>query len=178
MTAMDWPSARLDRIARLRVLAAALPHVSMAEALIDAPFARVWEWFADMEASVPTFDGQVRRLRVTRRDGERLRVMSWAGPGGAFPLPFDVRLEEGWCLMSGAARLYIVGMAAEPAGDQTHMGVLEGVARPGGGLMRPAIARHVRGDLRGVGRALGVSATAIASPPAADDPGRRRTDPD
>lgn len=176
MTDHDWPIATLDRIRRLRVLAATIPNATMAEAVIDAPFDRMWPWFADLERSVPVFDGQVRRLRIRARHGDRLDVMTRVGPGALVPWPFDVVLQEGWCLMAGRARLYVVGMAAEPAGEQTRVGVLEGIPLRGGRVARPTIGRHVRGDLRGIGRALGVNATPIASPPAGDDPVRRRRD--
>lgn len=159
----EWPSAALTNVGRLRVLASAVPHARLAEAIVDAPFERVWTWFSDLERSVPTFDGVVRRLQVRRRVGTELRVLSWQGPGGAVPMPFRVDLEpNGWCLMTAPARLYLVGMCADPAADgRTHVGVLEAVPNPFGRWSERSVGAHVRGDVRRIGRALGVTSTPI-----------------
>jgi len=172
----DWPVAALDRIGRLHVLAEAIPSVSIAEAVLDAPFERVWGWVSDIETSTPRFDGMVRRLRIRHRDGNRLRIMAWQGPGALVPLPFDVVLEDGWCLMRAAGRLYVVGMAAEPFGERTRFALMEGVPRRGGGLLRGVTGRHVLGDVRRLARILGVGATPTWSARPADDPARRRKD--
>jgi hypothetical protein len=160
----EWPpAAELGNVRRMRVLGAAIPNARMAESILDAPFGRVWDWFSDMEHSVPSFDGQVRRINIRRRDGDRLRVLSWQGPGGVFPMPLDVLLEpRGWCLMTAPARLYVVGMCAEPVGeDRTHVAILEAMPRRFGRLARASIGHHVRGDVSRIGGALGVGATPV-----------------
>ncbi len=158
----DWPEASLDRVRRLRVLASVLRHSSMTEAMFDAPFDHVWTWFRDVEASVPAFDGEVRRLRVRHRDGDRLAVTAWQGPGGLVPMPFDMVLEDGWCLMTAPVHLYVVGMVAEPAGDdRTHVALMEAMPNPAGRLISSRMARHVRGDLHRMARVLGVNATSM-----------------
>jgi hypothetical protein len=151
-----WPTARLDPIAKLRVLEASLPGVAMRERVIDAPFDDVWGFVSDLEASVPEFERDVARLRVVRAEGDRLRVHSWS-PGVPVPLGFDVTLRPGWCWM--VSRLYVVGMAAVPEGERgerTRFGHLEGfvVGGPLLGLSRWRHRRHVARDLDGIERAV------------------------
>ena len=152
----EWPTVSLTNVQRMRVLAEAIPNAQIADAIIDAPFERVWTWFSDLEHSVPAFDGEVRRLRVLRRDGEQLRIRTWQGPGAVVPMPFDVLLEpDGWCLMTAPARLYVVGMCADPVGpDRTHVALLEAIPRGVGRLTHRSLGRHVAGDVRRIARLL------------------------
>ena len=162
----DWPAVELGNVRRMRVLRAVVPNARMAESIVDAPFDRVWGWFSDLERSVPAFDGQVRRLQIRGREGDRVRMVSWQGPGGVLPMPFDVLLERtGWCLMTSPARLYVVGVCADPVGDdRTHVGVLEAVPRRVGRVAMAGIGRHVRGDVQRIGRVLAVNTTPVEPP--------------
>jgi hypothetical protein len=150
----EWPTARLDPVRQLRVLAEVLPGVGLVERVLDAPYARVWSFLEDLERSVPAFDPMVSSLRVLSREGERLTVATWM-PHLPIPLRFEVELRDGWCLMR--SRLYLVGMAAVPLGDRTRYAHLEGlpvrglpVLRP----LRPLFRRIVDGDVDGISRAL------------------------
>jgi hypothetical protein len=156
MSDQAWPGVTLSNVERMRVLAAAIPNAHIAESVVDAPFERVWSWFSDLEHSIPSFDGQVRRVRIDRRDGNDLRITAWQGPRSLLHLPFDVLLEpEGWCLMTAASRLYVVGMCADAVGaDATHVALLEAVPRPIGRLARRFLARHVDGDIKRIVRRL------------------------
>jgi hypothetical protein len=150
----QWPTARLDPVRQLRVLAAVLPGVGLVERVLDVPYARLWPFLEDLERSVPTFDPMVRSLRVLDREGERLTVATWM-PHLPVPLRFEVELRDGWCLMR--SRPYLVGMAAVPLGDRTHYAHLEGL--PVRGLpvlraLRPLFRRVVAGDVDGISRAL------------------------
>ena len=159
-----WPTATLAPAARLRALSAGLPGTVVEERVLDAPFERVWGFVADLERSVPTFDRDVARLRVTSRRGTRLRARttgSWRMAG--LPLAFDVDLEPGWCWMVARPRLYVVGMAAAPLPDdpgRTHYLHMEGV--PFAGRLLGSVARatrvrhrrHVASDVDGIARAL------------------------
>jgi hypothetical protein len=136
-------------------MAASIPGAAWTEGILDAPYATTWPWIADLEMSIPRFDTQVRRVRVVARhseDGaERLRIRSTAF---GVSLPFDVRLEDGFCLMQARARLYVVLMAAEPhdGGERTRFLHLEAIPLPGSSLLRGIILRGVHGDFRNLAR--------------------------
>jgi hypothetical protein len=119
----NWPTADLDQVRRMRVLAASIPGVVYAEEYVDVPFDRVWEFVADMETSIPALVTDVRSFRIVRRDGrgapsgeERFmaKAIGLLGNRGAF----DVVLEPGWCLMQ--SRFVVGGMAATPEGGGTR----------------------------------------------------------
>jgi hypothetical protein len=150
-----WPTAHLDPVAKLRVLDAALPGAVMRERLIDAPFDAVWGFVSDVETSVPEFDREVSRVRIVRRDGERLRIHTWTA-GVPVPLAFDVTLREDSMWMVSSPRLYVVGMAAIPEGQRTRLGHLEGFTKGArlSRLVRQRQRRHVARDLDGVERAV------------------------
>jgi hypothetical protein len=136
-------------------LAASIPGAAWTEGILDAPYATTWSWIADLEMSIPRFDTQVRKIRVVARrseDGaEQLRIKSTAF---GVTLPFDVRLEDGFCLMQARARLYFVLMAAEPdgGGERTRFFHLEAVPLPGASLLRAVIQRGVHADFRNLAR--------------------------
>ena len=138
-----WPAVELDPVARLRALAASLPWVVFEDCVIAAPFARVWSYIDDMEHGVPQFEGNVRRLEILSRDGDRLALRSFA-PGG-FPMHIDAVLRPGWCVMRGT--FADVGMAAAPIGpDTTRFAHFEG-SRWLGRPARPLFRRFVQRDL-------------------------------
>ena len=161
----NWPTVELGNVRRLRVLSCVIANARMAEVVVDAPFERVWSWFSDLENSVPAFDGQVRRLKIRERVGDDLSMTSWQGPGGMIPTKFNVRLEaNGWCLMTSPSRLYVVGMCADPVGDeQTHVAVLEAMPRRVGRLVTPFVRHHVEGDAGRIGHVLGVRSRPFSS---------------
>ena len=138
-----WPTAEVDPVSRLRALAASLPWVSYEEAVIEAPFARVWSYIEDMERGVPQFEGNVRRIEVLARDGDRLVLRSWGRAGLSMRL--EAVLRPGWCVMRGA--LGEIGMAAAPLGPgATRFAHFEGSRRLGR-IARPVFRRFVRRDL-------------------------------
>lgn len=143
MSDAQWPVVELDPVARLRALAAALPWVSLEECVIEAPFARVWSYIEDLEHGVPQFEGNVRRIEILSRDGERLALRSFA-PGG-FAMQLDAVLRPGWCIMRST--FGEIGMAATPLGPAaTRFAHFEGSRRLGR-LARPLFRRFVRRDL-------------------------------
>jgi hypothetical protein len=163
VTEDTWPVAELGQLARLRVLAAGLPGVWLEERTLAAPLNHVWGFVSDLERATPAYDEDVASIRIRRRDGDRLRVVARATWRGAFlPAVFDVELRPGWCWMVSRPRLYLIGMAAEPDGGRTRFGLLEGVVGDRR-LLRPVLAasrirhrRHVRHDVDGIERALGL----------------------
>jgi len=74
VSAQQWPAVEIDPVTRLYALAAAMPWVSLEECVIEAPFARVWSYIEDLPRGVPQFEGNVRRIEILSRDGERLAL--------------------------------------------------------------------------------------------------------
>jgi hypothetical protein len=157
MTSIDWPTASLDPIARAKVLGRAIPSAAWQETIVDVPYERAWSWIRDLERSVPSFDRVVSRLRVRAvhvEDGAEQLALSVSNFG--IPIPFEARIEEGFCLMQARARLYLVVMAATPADDgrRAHVLHLEAVPLPGTGFLRRFIQREVKNDLANMTRLL------------------------
>ena len=152
----QWPVASLGPIARARALGASIPSAAWTEGILDAPYATAWPWVADLEVSVPRFDTQVRKLRVLGARvqspvREKLRIT--ASTFGV-AVPFDVRLEDGFCLMQARARIYLVLMAAEPHDDgtRTRFFHLEAVPLPGTRFLRGHLQRVVDADFANLAR--------------------------
>ncbi len=142
---MSWPEVELDPVVRLRALAAALPHAALEEAVIEAPFARVWSFVDDLERGVPQFEGNVKRLHVLRREGERLWLASEAPLGLSFRL--EAVLRPGWCVMHTASGSVQIGMAARAEGaGRTRFAHFEGsrwLGRAAGLLFRGFVRRDL-----------------------------------
>jgi hypothetical protein len=160
-----WPIAPLTNIIRARALAAAMPGTWREERVIAASFEAVWRYVSDLERSVPEFDGDVSAVRITRRQGTRLRLRANASWKFLWlPLWLDVTLEPGWCLMRSRPQAYVIVMAAEPVGPQaTRFVHVEGIAVPSRLAMafRPALAlsrwrhrHHVPKDVSNIERRL------------------------
>lgn len=144
-TAFAWPHVELEPVARMRALAAALPHVAVDETVFDVPFDQLWTFIADLEANTARFEGTVSRARIVERDGDRLQLDARSPIGGPW-LRFSVVLRPGWCLMR--SRLGEVGMAARPEGPTTTRFIhFEGSALLGR-LVRPLFAWNIRQDFR------------------------------
>ena len=140
MTTPTWPVGELDAIRRLRVLAAAVPGAAVAETTIDAPFERVWAVAADLENELPAYLPDVRSLRVTRADGERLEAHARGYAG--LRARFDIVLRPGWCVMR--SRFLLGGMAAvadTADADRTRFAFLTGVHIPAQRIAAPALRR-------------------------------------
>ncbi len=149
--ASRWPQATLGNVARLRVLAAAVPGAVVREQLIEAPFDAVWAVAGDLEGGVPRFEPLVARARIHWRHGERLTLVTHS-PLLGMPSRFDVELRPGWCLMQETRRRYLVGMAADPEGERTRFAHLEGVPRGWGRLLVPLVRAAIGHDVRGIER--------------------------
>ena len=132
---MTWPVAELDAIRRLQVLAAAVPGAVVAEAMIDAPFERVWAVAADLENQLPQYLRDVRSLRITHADGEHLEAYARGYAG--LRARFDIVLRPGWCVMR--SRFLLGAMAAVADGERTRFAFLGGVHIPAQRLAAPAL---------------------------------------
>jgi len=151
-----WPSASLDPVRRLHVVAAGLPNAGIGEVDLDVPYAEAWSWLMDLEHSIPRFDTVVERVRITGTDGRgRLRMRAWQR-GLPVPMPFLVTVEDGWCVMQARARAFAVLMAARPTADgRTRYAHAEAVPIPGTGFLRPRLQRMVEADLARLRRNVG-----------------------
>jgi hypothetical protein len=156
-----WPVAALGNITRARALAAAMPGTWLEERVLSAPFEEVWRYVTDFEQCVPEFERDVSAIRVTRREGGRLRLRANASWKFLWlPLWLDAEVEPGWCLMRSRPQAYVIVMAAEPAGPGTTTFVhVEGLApavrrqslvRPFLALSRWRHRHHVPQDIRAV----------------------------
>lgn len=149
---MTWPTATIDTAARARILAAAIPSAAISEVEVDAPFDDVWAWLSALDQAIPTFDPTVAAVEVVERAGERWRIKASA-PYVRVKLPFDVRMEPGFCLMRARWRVYMVAMAATPLpGGRTRITHVEAVPLPFTRWLRPILARFVRADVAGMAR--------------------------
>ena len=152
---MTWPVVELDPITRLRAIAAAYPNAGVAEAVVDVPFEEAWAWVTDFERNVHRFDTEVAKIRIRHRDGGRVRLWAWAR-FVPIPLPFDVTVEDGFCIMRGRVRAFLVVMAAAPTADgRTRYVHAEAVPLPGVGWLRRLVQRVVDRDVRGFVRHVG-----------------------
>lgn len=140
----NWPTAELDPVRRLRVMAAGLHAVMYAESHVDLPMEDIWAVASDLEGELPHLVPALRAFRCRPLSGDR--QVAWAyGPLG-HRARFDVRLRTGWCLMQ--SRCVVGGMAAVPEGSGTRFAVL-------GGLRQPWSA-PVQRKLRPLGHARGL----------------------
>ena len=160
MSNIGWPTAALRPLARARALAAGIPGAGLAETTFDLPFEEAWPRLMDLERSVPASDRLVGSIEVRDRErlgdgSERLRISTRSSFG--LPQPFDVRVEDGFCLMRAAARLYVVVMAAEPDpadAARTRYAHVEAVPRTVGRPLRRIMERVVADDVKGFARYL------------------------
>jgi hypothetical protein len=146
-----WPEAELNPVQRLRVLAAGLPHVCLAEAVIEAPIERVWGLTGDLVDGSPRFELGVHSARVVREQDDRLELVVRTVFG--VRMTFDVELRFGWCLMQ--SRYSQIGMAAieEEAGRSTRLAHFEGSPLLGR-LGLPFFRWNIAGDMKRIARLL------------------------
>jgi hypothetical protein len=129
----NWPTADLNPVRRLQVLAAATPGAVYGEHLVPHPFATVWAVVADMDREIPNLLPNYRSWRTTRIDGDH-RVAAATGYLGLRGR-FDVVLRDGWCLMQDAR--VIGGMAATPTGGGTRFAIFAAPRSRARHLIRP-----------------------------------------
>lgn len=138
MSTSSWPVAELDAVRRLQVLAAAVPGAVVAEAVLPASFEQVWAVASDLENELPRYLPDVRALRITRADGERLEAEARGYAG--LRARFDIVLRPGWCVMR--SRFLFAAMAAVPEGDlgdRARFAFLTGVQLPAQRVAAPAL---------------------------------------
>ena len=153
MTA-QWPTAELDPIRRLRVLAAGIPGAVLVERVIPAPSDVVWALAEDIEHTVSRTQPHVTKVRITDRQGEHL-VVDVRGHLG-IRARMDAVMRPGWCVMQ--SRFLRVGMAAMSEDGGTRFGRLVALRLPGAALLSPLIdwliSRNLAAELRRLERVV------------------------
>jgi hypothetical protein len=132
-----WPATELDAVRRLRVLADATRGGLYVEGTIPLPFEQVWAVAGDLEAELPSLLPDVRSIRVTGADGDRLHADARGYLG--LRARFTIVLRPGWCLMQ--SRFLLGGMAATPTPepDATRFAFLGKLRLPGIALVDPLL---------------------------------------
>lgn len=130
--AVNDPPGRveLDPIARLSVLAAALPGAVVSQRQLSAPFAVVWRVIENLEHATPRYEPGVAQVRITARHGEQLQLLVRYTDGRSEAM--DAKLRPGWCLMQSATA--VIAFAARPSGDGTLLAHLEHRRLPAGAV--------------------------------------------
>lgn len=142
----DWPTADLDPIRRLQIVAAGFTRPAHAERHFDAPVDRVWAVVSDLENELPQVIPGLRAFTVRDAEGERLSAVATSVLGHRER--FSVVLRPGWCLMQ--SRLLASGMAAVTAGEGTRFAYFSALRFPGSGAvqrLRPAGRSGRRSDV-------------------------------
>ncbi|NDL56918.1 hypothetical protein [Phytoactinopolyspora mesophila] len=121
-----WPVAEIDPVARLHILAAALPGAVVVEGVIGTEPDRLWSVAADLERTVPAIQPHVRSLRIADRGDDRLTADVRGHLG--LRARMNIVLRPRWCWMQ--SRFLVVGMAAVPHPDGTRFGRLQALRFP------------------------------------------------
>lgn len=144
----SWPTAELDPVRRLKVLAGAGAggRAAYAERYFDLPPDEVWRVVSDLERELPLLISGVRSFTPAPDAAARAAA---AGEGGGLPERFtatavsrlrhrelfEVALRPGWCLMQ--SRMLVGGMAATAEGPGTRFALMYSLRFPGGaGVLR------------------------------------------
>ncbi|HEV7657652.1 MAG TPA: hypothetical protein VGP36_23380 [Mycobacteriales bacterium] len=146
----SWPTAEIDPVRRLRVMAAAVHAPMYVEEVLDAPFETVWAVASDLERELPRLVRAMRSFTILERRDETMtaRAVSAVGHRAAF----DVVLRPGWCLMQ--SRYVVGGMAAVPEGGKTRFAVLGASRAVSGTVFEPAGRNLGRSMLRRLRQSL------------------------
>jgi len=145
----SWPVTELDSVARLRILAQAIPWLAYSEVFVDASPDAVWSIVGDLEGYGHEYEVGLQRVEIVERseDGEHLHVRG-VGPLG-IPSDFAAVLRPGWCLMQN--RFARIGMATSPAPGASGAIFAHFEGSPLlRGLARGVFARKVRYEARRV----------------------------
>lgn len=135
----DWPGAELNAVQRLRALAGGVSGAAVTERVVAAPLPEVWRLLSDFEGAFREIQTDMHRVRVLRRDGERVEVLARSRYG--MRARFRGVLRPGWCWLQ--SRFLVVGMAAaaDPAGG-TRVAVTGGIRVPGRAALVPVGVRR------------------------------------
>ncbi|WP_329404968.1 hypothetical protein [Streptomyces melanogenes] len=121
-----WPTIDLDPVRRLHALAGGIRGAHVTEAYIEAPFEQVWALLGDLEGAFGQVVPDMERLRVVRRQGERVEALARSKYGMRARLRGVQR--PGWCWLQ--SRFLLLGVAATPDGPGTRVAFTGGVRLP------------------------------------------------
>lgn len=133
-----WPTTDLDPVRRLHALAAGVRGAHVTEAYVDAPFERVWSLLGDLEGGFGQVVTDMERLRVIRRQGERVEALARSRYGMRARLRGVQR--PGWCWLQ--SRFLLIGVAATPEGPGTRVAFTGGVRLPSRAALIPVGVRR------------------------------------
>ncbi|WP_330456288.1 hypothetical protein OIB37_04975 [Streptomyces sp. NBC_00820] len=135
----QWPVADFDPVRSLHVIAATTPGAArIGEAVLDAPFERVWSIAQDLERTMPLWIPDVRTVRLLTPESTGSPLQARIHGHTRLRATFAIDLAPGWCLMQ--SRLVLGGMAARPETDRTtRFAFLGGLRFPGARLLAPAL---------------------------------------
>lgn len=121
-----WPTIDLDPVRRLHALVGGIRGAHVTEAHIEAPFEQVWALLGDLEGTFGQIVPDMERLRVVRRQGERVEALARSKYGMRARLRGVQR--PGWCWLQ--SRFLLLGVAATPDGPGTRVAFTGGVRLP------------------------------------------------
>lgn len=161
-----WPSASIDGVTSVELLAQRVGSPRIVRRVIDAPIDIAWSWLANIETSIPAFDRTVHHVNIHDRTAD-LVLMTVKSP--FLPaLPFRCHFGDHHLAMTGPARLYTVILGVSALGPNRTLYVqCEAIPRRLGRLAARLIARHVNHDANEVKRLIEATHTLTASKPTA-----------
>jgi hypothetical protein len=132
---VSWPTADPDPVRRLHALAAGVRGAHVSVRVIDAPFDVVWPLVADLEGEFGRIATDMARVKVLRRDGERVEALARSryGPRARF----EGVLRPGWCWLQSRFLLIGVAAVAGPAPGSTTVAFTGGLRLPGRAALVP-----------------------------------------
>lgn len=125
MTA-DWPTAHLDPVSRLHIVAAGIAGAAVTQQVVPAGFDTVWSMLTDFEGEFTRIQPDMHRVRVVSVDGENVTVLAVSRLGLQARLHGVAR--TGWCWLQ--SRNLIIAMAAQPAPGGTVVALTGGIRIP------------------------------------------------
>jgi len=135
----NWPTADLDHVRRLRVLAAGIPGATVTERVFDAAPNHVWDLMWGNGTTFTEFQTDMSQVERLERDQDRVRMTVRSRYGMRAQLEGVV--SPGWCWLQ--SRFLLVGMAAaEEPGGGTRVALTGGVRVPGKAALVPIGVRR------------------------------------
>jgi hypothetical protein len=124
---LDWPTAELDPVRRLRVLAAGVRGAHVTEQLIPAPLPVVWAALTDFEGDFTRVVTDMHRVTIENRDLRSVTLLAQSRFG--FRARLSGPVHDGWCLLQSRFLLVAIAAVAEDPAN-TRVAFTGGVRVP------------------------------------------------